>query len=256
MTNTKFRKRALLSSVAMLLVALVALGSATFAWFTSSSSAKAEGLAIATTKSSELKVSKADWDWQDSVEYDDEAGTYVPTTSADGANWYTNSAATKTEFTAGAAYAPASNLSGVVYKEMFNVKNVGQQTASGVTVTVAGTFASTFGRIAIIPVEVAENTSLSTITWSKTDFSGNIYGNAASDTWKPYNGTALETSNYSTAAAASGKTFSLGDMAAGDVKSYVILVWFEGEDADCFDLTTSALTIGSATALSFNVSTT
>ena len=30
MTNTKFRKRALLSSVAMLLVALVALGSATF----------------------------------------------------------------------------------------------------------------------------------------------------------------------------------------------------------------------------------
>ena len=33
MTNTKFRKKALLSSVAMMLVALVALGSATFAWF-------------------------------------------------------------------------------------------------------------------------------------------------------------------------------------------------------------------------------
>ena len=33
MTNTKFRKRALLSSVAMMLVALVAIGSATFAWF-------------------------------------------------------------------------------------------------------------------------------------------------------------------------------------------------------------------------------
>lgn len=44
MTNTKFRKRALLSSVAMLLVALVALGSATFAWFTDNPVANATGI--------------------------------------------------------------------------------------------------------------------------------------------------------------------------------------------------------------------
>lgn len=44
MTNTKFRKRALLSSVAMLLVALVALGSATFAWFTEDPNADAKGI--------------------------------------------------------------------------------------------------------------------------------------------------------------------------------------------------------------------
>ena len=44
MTNTKFRKRALLSSVAMLLVALVALGSATFAWFTEDPTADAQGI--------------------------------------------------------------------------------------------------------------------------------------------------------------------------------------------------------------------
>ena len=44
MTNTTFRKRALLSSVAMLLVALVALGSATFAWFTSNPVAAASGI--------------------------------------------------------------------------------------------------------------------------------------------------------------------------------------------------------------------
>ena len=48
MTNTKFRKRALLSSVAMLLVALVALGSATFAWFVANPTATASGLAIKT----------------------------------------------------------------------------------------------------------------------------------------------------------------------------------------------------------------
>ncbi len=56
MTNTKFRKRALLSSVAMLLVALVALGSATFAWFTSNPDAKANGLAITTTTSAGLVI--------------------------------------------------------------------------------------------------------------------------------------------------------------------------------------------------------
>ena len=49
MTNTKFRKRALLSSVAMLLVALVALGSATFAWFVANPTANAAGLSLKTT---------------------------------------------------------------------------------------------------------------------------------------------------------------------------------------------------------------
>lgn len=44
MTNTKFRKRALLSSVAMLLVALVALGSATFAWFVDDPNVTATGI--------------------------------------------------------------------------------------------------------------------------------------------------------------------------------------------------------------------
>ena len=46
MTNTKFRKRALLSSVAMLLVALVALGSATFAWFVANPTVYATGLTM------------------------------------------------------------------------------------------------------------------------------------------------------------------------------------------------------------------
>lgn len=46
MKNTTFRKKALLSSVAMLLVALVALGSATFAWFTQNPTVNAEGLTL------------------------------------------------------------------------------------------------------------------------------------------------------------------------------------------------------------------
>ena len=56
MKNTTFRKKALLSSIAMLLVALVALGSATFAWFASNPNANASGLSLKTTASTGLVI--------------------------------------------------------------------------------------------------------------------------------------------------------------------------------------------------------
>lgn len=56
MTNTKFRKRALLSSVAMLIVALIALSSATFAWFAANTTVNTTGLAMKTTASTGLVV--------------------------------------------------------------------------------------------------------------------------------------------------------------------------------------------------------
>ena len=56
MTNTKFRKRALLSSVAMLLVALVALGSATFAWFVDDPTADAKGLEASSQSATGLLI--------------------------------------------------------------------------------------------------------------------------------------------------------------------------------------------------------
>ena len=66
---TKSRKKMLLSSIAMLLVALVALGSATFAWYITNnevtaktsqfSAASAEGLVIRQLDSTE--TSERDW---------------------------------------------------------------------------------------------------------------------------------------------------------------------------------------------------
>ncbi len=68
MTNTKFRKRALLSSVAMLLVALVALGSATFAWFTANPDAEAHGISMKTTASAGLVIrTDTDTTWSHSA---------------------------------------------------------------------------------------------------------------------------------------------------------------------------------------------
>ena len=59
MTNTKFRKRALLSSVAMMLVALIALGSATFAWYLANPTVTASGLKMQTQTSPGLAVASA-----------------------------------------------------------------------------------------------------------------------------------------------------------------------------------------------------
>jgi hypothetical protein len=59
MTNTSFRKKALLSSVAMMLVALIALGSATFAWFATTPDAEAAGLKMTTSASTGIKVLSA-----------------------------------------------------------------------------------------------------------------------------------------------------------------------------------------------------
>ena len=55
-TRLYTRKRALISSVAMLLVAMIALGTATFAWFTSRPDANATGLVVRATAANGLVI--------------------------------------------------------------------------------------------------------------------------------------------------------------------------------------------------------
>lgn len=76
--TTSFRKKALLSSLAMLMVALIALSSATFAWFTSNPNATAKGLQLKATASKGLviqtashgKVASDFWGHTDYLNYD------------------------------------------------------------------------------------------------------------------------------------------------------------------------------------------
>ena len=55
--KTKARRRLLISSLCMLLVAIVALGTATFAWFTQNTTATADGIYAKTEKASSLLIS-------------------------------------------------------------------------------------------------------------------------------------------------------------------------------------------------------
>ena len=56
MKHTTTRKKMLLSSVAMLLVAMLALGSATFAWFTTNPTVTANGVKMQVNTSTGLKT--------------------------------------------------------------------------------------------------------------------------------------------------------------------------------------------------------
>lgn len=81
-TQTNFRKKALVSSIAMLLVAMVALGTATYAWFTNNPRANASGLKLKATSSNGLviqtathKAASADfWGHEDFLNYDTATG--------------------------------------------------------------------------------------------------------------------------------------------------------------------------------------
>lgn len=129
MTNTKFRKRALLSSVAMLLVALVALGSATFAWFVDSPLADAKGLNAKAETSTGLLV-KTDTDptytHHATIAKSLSGIVLSPATTNDGSNFWTveaaasNAAAPNTakKWTAANIIQHASNGIGVYHETM------------------------------------------------------------------------------------------------------------------------------------------
>ncbi len=82
------RKRLLVSSVAMLLVAMLALGTATYAWFTTNPNANASGLKLKATASKGLliqteshgKVTSSSWVHDDYLNYD--SATKVSSTSS------------------------------------------------------------------------------------------------------------------------------------------------------------------------------
>lgn len=76
---TKSRKRMLLSSIAMLLVALVALGSATYAWFTINKTVQADFIKVQAMSAKGLVITNAqnpgDNDWGSTASFGDSSST-------------------------------------------------------------------------------------------------------------------------------------------------------------------------------------
>lgn len=107
MKNTTFKKKALISSIAMLLVALVALGSATFAWFAANPNATTSGLTMRTTAAAGLVVkTDSDGTWSHNAKlYNGVTEKFLLTPVSEDqdnpANFWTTPAADSSNYVAG-----------------------------------------------------------------------------------------------------------------------------------------------------------
>ncbi|MGN0550475.1 MAG: hypothetical protein ACI4I4_01355 [Acutalibacteraceae bacterium] len=238
-TQKSFRKKALLSSVAMLLVSAVAVGSATFAWFTSSTTTTADGLNVKTSRASELVISKSGKDWKQEIHYGMDNKVLRPASSADGANWYSAEAAAKGAYdaivpTSGDTFTKIadSDLASYVFKEELNVANKGSAAVKDVTITISG-LSNAYARMALVEV-----TSEGAAVAGKT-FAGSIF-DSEGDTYDAVSGT--DSTDVTSIKASNQLTVNVGQLAGktgsaqlGGAKYYKLYVWFEGQDTDCYD---------------------
>lgn len=270
------RRRVLISSMCMLLVAIVALGTATYAWFTQSTTATANGINVKTIKSSELKISSLNKAWGTTVNYQTgynsegtktDAKILLPVSSADGTNWFTTNAITKDSFAAtktdGAETqysevtpVTAANKGTYYFANQLNVKNEGEATVEDVTITFAlgtDTDAATkegYYRIALVPVTDTEDNT-ETLPSASTNFFAleedgvtlsNIYGLTDTNGYQALKGTDLSKSDSftDTVKPNTATSVTVGDLEEDEAAYYNLYVWFEGQDQDCKDANAGA----------------
>lgn len=255
--KTTSRKRLLISSVAMLLVAMLALGTATFAWFTTDTTTQATGISVQTSKKSLLLVSSRTSPWTDNLNYNFGTDTakklLQPASSYDGENWYKaqadsglSGAATNGEKISGVGTTAAE---GNVFCNMLNVKNTGAEPAEKVTITAqisekAVTTGKNYLRVALVPSDCTADTGRGTATVKSADeFRKSIYS-AGADAAKPveYVGASVADTQgaikaAATAVSTNGNSISVnaGPLKKDQAKYYMLIVWFEGQDEDCQD---------------------
>ena len=269
----KSRKRLLISSIAMLLVAMLALGTATFAWFTTDTTTQAKNISVKTSKQSTLEISSNKLDWTSgTLNYGFAGQTLKPASSYDGVNWYwayadngnddysaTNG--NKVDMTVNSSATPRYKAaSQYVFYDQLNIRNAGAATVNNVTIkfTIGETAANSgnYLRVAIVPADQAGTSGkvADTDAFKANNYTGGcgIYGVITGDKAKPVDhvgANATATTGAITAAAndvtvkdgSSEVTVNVGNLAAatattGDKqKNYMLIVWFEGQDTQCTD---------------------
>lgn len=238
--KAKSRKRLLISSVAMLLVAMLALGTATFAWFTTSSSTTADKINVSTVKSSNLKISKWDHTWQDGFSYNYTNASMKPASSANGTSWFTATAGAKDSYEKKegtnfeALSTPSHDNEGItnyVFMDELNIQNAGTAAANNVTITINGSI-NNYVKIAL----VASNDS-HTMTGT-FGASNTVFGN---DTEAYYPAASTSAASQTAITTDNTLTVSVGTMAANAEVYYRLFVWYEGQDTDCKDINPQTL---------------
>ena len=260
MTNTKFRKRALLSSVAMLLVALVALGSATFAWFVSNPNATASGLKLKTTASEGLVIT-TDTDVDGSVQkwsHNATLGKGLATLNLDPAsqsqaspNTFYGVQAKKAEEYDPKEETPTSNQFTVGHTDASNVfsEKVYFRLTDGSAIPASGTKNVVLNAITIsghanansmknaIRVSIAKNgTLLGTYCLATDKAHGTLDGNAITSTYVPvaFTGGLNTTVSSPVVLYDANLLANVGTDTLSTYENIDVYVWLDGQDENCF----------------------
>lgn len=221
------RKKVLVSSAAMLMVATVSLGSATYAWFTNSSSAKAKNIQVHTTKLSNLQVTETPTDessWKNEVDFKVNSDL-LPASTGNLSAWYHTTAADETKYDRDTN----ADITTVTTNENY---------------VIAKTFS-------IRSKDVEANNVQWTLDFNGTDATAQKYIRVAlvgGDGRVVYSsdgaptlgliGTDGSTTSLVSNDAITGQLFA--NLPANTAKSLTLYVWFEGQDPDCYNGTAGA----------------
>ncbi len=240
--KAKSRKRLLISSVAMLLVAMLALGTATFAWFSQNSKATASGIVAKTQRGSNIVVSENNSDYDDAITFAHFAsGFYNPVTP--GSNmaspvWKTTTSDSIDAGVKGAdkTYEDATPNSDYTATNLYVKYDTTDTTATqavDIKMTVTDNSSSAtqnFLRVALVPVDATTQALVSAPV---------VWGTAADDFAKAPDAmslttaaTALQTITTTTDANPMIRNITL---TGGTPIHFNVYVWYEGTDPHCID---------------------
>lgn len=258
--KTTSRKRLLISSVAMLLVAMLALGTATFAWFTTSTNPYADNFSAKTTKQSTLLLSDSSrTGWTSHLDYN--VGNTMYPASGNGTSWVKGTASNSLtgvidqNTLQAVAPSPAQGVipSDYLFAQELNLKNNGTADIKDVSIdfylnTSDNKDAAEYARVALVPIDGTKVTADDYVA-----LGNNVY----STTTKTYN-PIIKTDGTEGTQISTKTTFHV-DVTTGDevmkpdeVRYYKLYVWFEGQDENCVD----ALSGQKIPGLKFDVSST
>lgn len=249
--KTNAKKRMLISSVAMLLIAMIALGTATFAWFTTSTNPYADQFSATTSKQSSLLLAtKARNDWATHIEYKVSGKTMYPA-SGNGTNWVMgeskapltgviDNASLKAVLPTPDPSIGTTKISDYVFVNELNLQNNGTAEVTNVKITFTlkndalntQTIAD-YARVALVPIEDPTTTSGEDLV---AIGEGNVYSPKVT-TYNPIIDTDGNTGDSITTSSTYEVAVTGADekMAPGAEKYYKLYIWFEGQDKNCVD---------------------
>ena len=242
-TQKSFRKKALLSSVAMLLVATVAVGSATFAWFSTKTTATAKGVKVQTSQASSLVLSLDQTTWASEIDlgiYTQDGNTVKPKTlepasTADLTNWFS---ATSTGYDLGTVdtntIVTAAEGTHYVAKE-FYAKSIGNDLAvdwSMIFDTAQVATDKNYMRAAMTISGQGLTGQQKVFWWADGSTESKVGEETRNNKTNAISTSAGVTADVESSTATTGQ---LATLAADEVYIVNLYVWFEGQDLQCID---------------------